>query len=61
MERKVTEVVCFSAECSDAYALEICIRIRDYAVAVAEPALCIEVLFYLEGFFSELDVKDSVK
>lgn len=61
MERKVTEIECFSAVCSDDYALEICIRILDYAVAVAEPALGIEVMVHLEGFFRELDVKDSVK
>lgn len=61
VERQVTEVECFTAISSDDYALEICIRILDYAVAVAEPALCIEVLVYLEGFFRDLYVEDSVE
>ena len=43
MERKVTEVECFTAIGSDGYALEFCILVPEYAVAVAEPALCIEV------------------
>ena len=61
VERQVTEVECFTAISSDDYALKICIRVPEYAVAVAEPALGIEVLVYLEVFFRKPDVDDSVK
>ena len=61
VERQVTEVECFTAISSDDYALEIRILIPEYAVAVAEPALCIEVLGNLEVFFRDVDVDDSVK
>lgn len=61
VERQVTEVESFTAICSDNYALEIRILIPEYALAVAEPALCIEVLVYLEVFFRKPDVDDSVK
>ena len=61
VERQVTKVESFTAISSDDYALEICILIPEYAVAVAEPALGIEVFVYLEVFFREPDVDDSVK
>ena len=61
VERQVAEVECFTAICSDDYALESRILIPEYAVAVAEPALSIEVFVYLEMFFREPDVNDSVK
>ena len=61
VERQVTEVECFTTISSDDYALEFCILIPEYAVAVAEPAVGIEVFVYLEVFFRELDVDDSVK
>ena len=61
VERQVTEVESFTPIGSDNYALEICILIPEYAVAVAEPALGIEVFVYLEVFFRKPDVDDSVK
>jgi len=61
VERQVTEVECFTAISSDDYALEFCILVPEYAVAVAEPALCIEVFVYLEVYFRKPDVDDSVK
>ena len=61
VERQVTEVECFTDISSDDYALEFCILIPEYAIAVAEPALCIEVFVYLEVFFRKPDVDDSVK
>ena len=61
VEWKIAEVECFTAISSDDYALQFCILIPEYAVAVAEPALCIEVLGNLEVFFRDVDVDDSVK
>ena len=61
VERQVTKVERFTAISSDDYALEFCILIPEYAVAVAEPVLSIEVFVYLEVFFRKLDVDDSVK
>ena len=61
VEGQVTEVECFTAISSDDYALEFCILVPEYAVAVAEPALSIEVFVYLEVFFRKPDVDDSVK
>lgn len=51
MERKVTEVESFTTISSNDYALQFSILIPEYAVAVAEPALSIEVFVYLEVFF----------
>ena len=61
VEGQVTEVECFTAISSDDYALEIRILVPEYTVAVAEPALGIEVFVYLEVFFRKPDVDDSVK
>ena len=61
VERQVTEVECFTAISSDDYALEFCILIPEYAIAVAKPAPSIEVFVYLEVFFRKPDVDDSVK
>ena len=60
VERQVTEVESFTTISSDDYALEFCILIPEYAVAIAEPALSIKVFVYLEVFFRKPDV-DSVK
>ena len=61
VERQVTKVESFTAISSDDYALESRILIPEYAVAVAEPALCTEVFGNPELFFSDVDVDDSVK
>ena len=61
VEWKITEVESFTAISSDDYALEFCILIPEYAIAVAKPALSIEVFVYLEVFFRKPDVDDSVK
>ena len=61
VEWKITEVECFTAISSDDYALEFCILVPEYTIAVAEPALSIEVFVYLEVFFREMDIDDSVK
>ena len=61
LEWKVTDVESFTTISSDDYALQFCILVPEYAVAVAEPALCIEVLGNLEVFFRDVDVDDSVK
>lgn len=55
VERQVTEVECFTTISSDDYALQFCILIPEYAVAVAEPALGLEVFVYLEVFFRKPD------
>ena len=61
VERQVTEVESFTTISSDDYALQFCILVPEYAIAVAEPALRIEVFVYLEVFFRKPDVDDSVK
>ena len=61
VEGQVTEVESFTAISSDDYALQFCILVPGYAVAVAEPALCSEVFVYLEVFFRKPYVDDSVK
>ena len=61
LEWKVTEVESFTTISSNDYALQFSILVPVYAVAVAEPALSIEVFVYLEVCFRKPGLSASVR